>query len=64
MDIIHRPVVYLNQNVLETCFSLRFQVELTLLGTTDRAGIRLRFGTENSSIFWTQLSKFHFFHLF
>jgi hypothetical protein len=30
LDIIHRPVFYLNQNISETEFYLRLQVEITL----------------------------------
>jgi hypothetical protein len=36
MDIIQRPVFYLEQNVSETGFYLHLQVEPTQVGSTDR----------------------------
>jgi hypothetical protein len=48
LDIIHRPVFYLKQNVSETSFCRRLQVEPTELDPV-----------ETSSIYRAQLSKFH-----
>jgi hypothetical protein len=42
LDINHRPVFYLKQNVSETVFCLRLQVELTQLGPTDRSSLCFR----------------------
>jgi hypothetical protein len=51
VDIIHRPVFYLNHNVSETGFCLRLQVEPTQLGPTDKSNL--------SADYWAQLSRFH-----
>jgi hypothetical protein len=42
LDIIHRPIFYLEQKVSETGFCLRLQVEPIQLGPIDRAGPCLR----------------------
>jgi hypothetical protein len=68
LDIIHRPVFYLKDNVSETGFSFRPQVEPTNLGPKDGATLRLHAlnwcfsrcpETEDSSTDWAQLSSFH-----
>jgi hypothetical protein len=49
LDIIHRPVFYFKDNVSETGFSLRLQVEHIQLGLIDTASLCRR----------TQMSRFH-----
>jgi hypothetical protein len=60
LDIIHRPVFYLEHNVSETGFCLRLQVEPTKLGPKDEASFCLRSGqeTEIISIYWSQMIRF------
>jgi hypothetical protein len=49
LDIIHHPVFYLKQDVSETGFCLHLQVDRSQLGSE----------TEVSTIYWSQLSRFH-----
>jgi hypothetical protein len=39
LDIIHRPVLYLNHDISETGFCLRLQVEPTDMGQIDAASL-------------------------
>jgi hypothetical protein len=55
LDIIHGPVFYLKHGISETGFCLRLQVELSQVGQTDRASIRLR---TRETFYWAHLSRF------
>jgi hypothetical protein len=49
LDIIHRPVFYLEHNVSETGFCLLLQAEPTYLGPIDGAGLYIISGPESET---------------
>jgi hypothetical protein len=50
--------MYLKHDDSDIGFSLRHQVERTQLGPIDMARLELGVETENSCIYWVQLSRF------
>jgi hypothetical protein len=58
LNIIHCPVFYLKHNVSETGFRLCLQVEYTQSDPVD-GECNISPGTETSSIYWAQLSRYN-----